>query len=238
MEMKSSTVTKAVVAATLVLPALVNGILHLVDPLTGGDDAKELRQAVAHPGLTALDNLKLLLLLLLPAMMLVALVTFRRAPWSTLLGVTLVSGSFIANTLDLAEYQIFSAASRHPAAFAPALKVTEESGISSALFLIFITGSLAGMVLVGVALLRSQVVPRWAAWAVIASEPLNLASHLGGPRVIGSLAWLLLAAGLAAVTPRVFELVDDASRQPMRQPLEQAGAGVAGAAGTLASGRS
>jgi hypothetical protein len=230
--MKSSTVAKALAATALVLPALVNGLLHFVDPLTGDDAEEELRQAVAHPTLTDLDNLKLLLLLLLPAVVLVGLVTFRRAPWATLLGVTLVSVSFIANTLDLAEYQIFSVASRHQDVFVPALKVTEDSGISSALSMVFILGSLVGMVLLGVALLRSGAVPGWAAWAVIASGPLNIVGHLGTPRIVDVLAWLLLAAGLGAVAPRVFDVIDRASgAHPTPEP-----AGTT-PAGTLASGR-
>ena len=217
--MKCSTVAKALAATTLVLPALTNAVLHVIDPLTADTDAGELRQAAAHPLLTQVDNLKLLLLLLIPAALLVAAVTFRRAPWSALLGCALLTVAMAANTLDLAEYQVFGAAAKHPDAFLPALQVTEDSGLSSALFLVFVFGSLVGTVLLGVALLRSRVVARWAGWAVVASGPLNIVGHFGTPRVVDVVAWLLLAVGFGAVAPRVGEWVDAAAVELSTAPM-------------------
>lgn len=67
--------------------------------------------------------------------------------------------------------------------------------------IIYIVGHLVAYVLFGVALRRARVLPRWAAWAMIASSPLTIAAFVvpGQPLVLGDLALaLLLVSSLPA----------------------------------------
>jgi hypothetical protein len=63
--------------------------------------------------------------------------------------------------------------------------------------IVYIVGHLVAYVLLGIALRRAGVIPRWAAWSMIASSPLTIAAFIlpGGPRVIGSVALTLLVLG-------------------------------------------
>ena len=65
---------------------------------------------------------------------------------------------------------------------------------------IFVVGHVLGMVLFGIALLRSGRVPAWAAWAVTVSQPLHfIATVIAGSPTMDLIAWSLTGVGLAVV---------------------------------------
>jgi len=63
--------------------------------------------------------------------------------------------------------------------------------------LVYVIGHLVAYVLLGAALLRGRVIPRWAAWSMIASSPLTIAAFAlpGSPRATGAVAFTLLLLG-------------------------------------------
>ncbi len=65
---------------------------------------------------------------------------------------------------------------------------------------IFVAGHVLGTVLLGVALLRAKLVPIWAAWALIVSQPIHFTALviLGSPQV-DFVGWSLTAVGMAMV---------------------------------------
>jgi hypothetical protein len=63
--------------------------------------------------------------------------------------------------------------------------------------LVYIVGHLVAYVLLAVALRRAGVIPRWAAWSMLASSPLTVAVFVvpGRPLVLGDVALTLLVIG-------------------------------------------
>jgi ABC-type uncharacterized transport system permease subunit len=63
--------------------------------------------------------------------------------------------------------------------------------------LIYIVGHLLTYVLLGIALRRAGVVPRWAAWMIVASSPLTVLMFAlsGNPQALGGVALGLLVIG-------------------------------------------
>ena len=82
--------------------------------------------------------------------------------------------------------------------------------VMNSFLLIYILGHLVAYVLLGIALLRGDSVPRWAAWALIASSPLTVSVFLlpGRPVAVGLAALtLIVIASLPAawvLLPRRF----------------------------------
>jgi hypothetical protein len=67
----------------------------------------------------------------------------------------------------------------------------------SGYLLVYIVGHLVAYVLLGVALRRARVIPRWAAWAMVSSSPLTIAAFVlpGRPIAVGYAALTLLVIG-------------------------------------------
>lgn len=65
---------------------------------------------------------------------------------------------------------------------------------------IFVVGHVLGTVLLGAALLRAQLVPAWAAWVLIVSQPIHFTATviLGSPQV-DFVGWSLTAVGMAVL---------------------------------------
>lgn len=58
---------------------------------------------------------------------------------------------------------------------------------------------LIGGILLGVALLRTRIVPRWASIVAIVAPPIHLSANLSGRLVLDALTWVALAAAYACV---------------------------------------
>jgi hypothetical protein len=91
--------------------------------------------------------------------------------------------------------------------------------------LIYVVGHLVAYVLLGAALLQGRVIPRWAAWSIIASSPLTIAAFVlpGSPRAAGAVALTLLVLGslpaaratLLAATPVTAEAAGPGRRHSL-----------------------
>jgi hypothetical protein len=66
---------------------------------------------------------------------------------------------------------------------------------------------LIGGVLIGLALLRSRLIPRWLAIGATLAPPVHLAANLAGQLWLDSITWVVFAAAYAWVIPVV--LADD-----------------------------
>jgi hypothetical protein len=77
--------------------------------------------------------------------------------------------------------------------------------------IVYVVGHLVAYVLLGAALLRGRVIPRWAAWSMIASSPLTILAFAlpGSPRATGAVALSLLVLGsLPAVRATLLDRAD------------------------------
>lgn len=75
---------------------------------------------------------------------------------------------------------------------------------------VFVLGHVVGTILLGVALLRSGVIPPWAAWATIVAQPLHfVAAVIVGSHPLDLVAWGLNAVGFAMVSVTILRMSDD-----------------------------
>ena len=80
----------------------------------------------------------------------------------------------------------------------------------------FVVGHIIGVILLGVALLRGRVIPAWAAWALIVSQPLHVVFAVVIPsNGLDAAAWALTTVGFAAAANAV------ARRSPGQPALSQ-----------------
>lgn len=83
---------------------------------------------------------------------------------------------------------------------------------------LFVAGHVLGTVLLGVAMLRTRVVPVWAGLATVVSQPLHfVAAVIIGSHPLDLFAWGLNAAGFAAVSVLVLRMADDDWALPPRR---------------------
>jgi hypothetical protein len=75
---------------------------------------------------------------------------------------------------------------------------------------IFVAGHVVGTTLLGIAFVRTTVLPRWAAVAIMVSQPLHfVAAVILGNHVLDLVAWGLTAVGFAAISFVVLRMSDD-----------------------------
>ena len=75
---------------------------------------------------------------------------------------------------------------------------------------LFVVGHVLGTLLLGIAMLRGRVVPAWAAWVTIVSQPLHfVAAVILGSNWLDLFAWGLNAVGFAALAVAILRLPDD-----------------------------
>jgi hypothetical protein len=75
---------------------------------------------------------------------------------------------------------------------------------------LFVLGHVLGTILLGIAMLRSRVVPTWAAVATIIAQPIHfVAAVLIGSHALDLLGWGLNAIGFAALSLAVLQLSND-----------------------------
>lgn len=83
------------------------------------------------------------------------------------------------------------------ASYAGLLDRFTNDPVMGSYLLVYVIGHLVAYVLLGIALDRGRVVPRWAAWSIVASSPLTIAAFVlpGSPRATGAVALGLLVLG-------------------------------------------
>jgi hypothetical protein len=128
-----------------------------------------------------------------------ARLAYRRTPWLATIGGLLAVVGWLPFSALTALDDLTSTMARLPgsASYAQLLDRFSTDPVMGAYLLVYVIGHLVAYVLLGVALLRGRVVPRWAAWSIIASSPLTIAAFIlpGSPRATGAVALTLLVLG-------------------------------------------
>jgi hypothetical protein len=213
-------VLSAVVAP---LPALALAAAALVTPYpVETDAAAALAGAAADQGAMRIVVWLGLLaaMTLVPATIAVAWVCRRRAPKLTAVGAFLSLAAFGA-TAALPNGDLTALATAQNDLDRTVVVALDEAvwgqpTVVTAL-LIFLPGMVIGGILLGVALWRSGVVPRWMALALIVSAPLHLAPGFGN-NALAALGWALTAVGYTGASMALLRMNNDAFDLPPVTP--------------------
>jgi hypothetical protein len=186
----------------LVLGPLGQLAQYLVTPLKGDATAAEQVAAVA----VDLSSMRLALvldvvvLLIIPAVLFVGVVAGARSSWLAMTGTALAFGGYLSATVLVAQDALIYEAARRPDATAAAALVEAytANGLVSGLLLTYLAAHTIGLILLGIALVRSRAVPVLAGVALAASPVLDIVGFVGGLTVLVVLASALLVAVFAA----------------------------------------
>jgi hypothetical protein len=130
----------------------------------------------------------------------------RRAPWLTLTGGSLMIAGYVCylGVLAASFQTVAMAQTGAPAGvFARIIDTSQGDAAFVWLFVLFVLGNLAGTFLLGLGLLRSTVVPAWAAAAVLAWPVLHISGLAAGTEWFEVAGAALQAAGLAVAAVAV-----------------------------------
>ncbi len=151
------------------------------------------------------------ILTLVPGAYAVGHLTRRRAPWLTAIALFLVVPGYLSlpwtASSDLFTWSA-GTAGLDPASIAKAVDVTHGSmNLAGA---IFVFGHVVGTIVLGFAMWRSQIVGRWAAVAVMVSQPIHFVAAIVVPNhTLDLIGWGLQAAGFAAVGLAILRMSND-----------------------------
>jgi len=209
---------RVLLAAVAPLPMLAKGIYYLLTPVEGGAGFDETLAAVtAHERLAGLLMWLdvVFVVALVPATFAVAWVARRGAPRLTTAGALISLLGFLAGVALLGGVMTPALATvRHDldpgtmAAFSDAMEGEPLMGVAG---LLFISGVVIGLGLLGAALWRSRSAPAWAGIAI-------MVGGITHPFVPGSIAQgvglLVAAAGFAGASYALLRQPDDAFDLP------------------------
>lgn len=151
------------------------------------------------------------ILTLVPGAYVVGRLTRRQAPWLTTVALLLVVPGYLALPwLASSDVFVWSAgtAGLDAAAITQAAEATHPT-VDIAGF-VFVAGHVIGTVLLGIAMWRSRIGPRWAAVATAISQPLHaIAAIVLASHTLDLAAWGLQAAGFAAVGWVILRMRDE-----------------------------
>ncbi|WP_020392305.1 DUF4386 family protein [Kribbella catacumbae] len=194
-------------------PAAV-AVLRYVLPYDTVDDISTMSaKAIAEPGRASavLWFGLVAVLTLVPAAFAAGKLTRRRAPKLTLVALALlVPGYLSLGWLGGADQLLWAGADAglDANALTRIAEAVHPTGELAAV--IFVLGHVLGTILLGVALWRSQVVARWAAVAVIVSQPIHFVAAVIIPNhTLDLIGWGLQAVGFAAVGWAILKLRND-----------------------------
>ncbi|GLW96044.1 hypothetical protein [Microtetraspora sp. NBRC 16547] len=177
----------------------------------GGSDstgAGALALEAAYPGLIRLGTVAAMLgsLLMVPAALGVKRLVGGGSRKLGSVGAVLTGAGYICYFGIVLAGNITAAMVEHPSSTADYAAVLDSSqGDPSTLwvFLLFVLGNLVGTLLLGLALLRSRVIPLWAGAAVIAWPVLHVTGLIAGSEWFEVTGAVLEAVGLAVVGLRL-----------------------------------
>ncbi len=128
-----------------------------------------------------------------------ARLAYPRTPWLATIGGLLAVVGWLPFSALAALDDLTSAMAQLPnsGSYAELLDRFSTDAVMGTYLLVYVIGHLVAYVLLGAALLRGRVIPRWAAWSMIASSPLTIAAFAlpGSPRATGAVAFTLLLLG-------------------------------------------
>ncbi|WP_432930205.1 hypothetical protein ACQPZZ_07645 [Microbispora sp. CA-135349] len=184
----------------------------------GGSDAtgaQALALTAAHPGEMRLATVAAMLgsLLMVPAVLGARRLIGDRSSRLGFLGATLMAAGYIcyfAVALSGITATVMVERGGPLADYAAVLDGAQSDPSAVWVFLLFVLGNLAGTLLLGLALLRTRVVPLWAAAAIMAWPPLHVIGLVAGTEWFEVAGALTQAAGLAVAGLRLLS----ASRRP------------------------
>jgi hypothetical protein len=92
-----------------------------------------------------------------------------------------------------------------PTSYGPLRDRFMASPVMLGYLLVYIVAHLVAYVLLGIALRRGRIIPRWAAWSMIVSSPLTVLAFAlpASPRLIGAIALSLLVLGSIPAARRI-----------------------------------
>jgi hypothetical protein len=204
------------VPLALLLPIgpLAIAVLRYVLPYDTTDSSADVARQVAAQQATQNAVVWLgfvAMLTLVPAVLVVAKVARQESPRLAAAGATLlVPGYLVLGWLVASDAAVLFAVRRGlPVDVAGEAYADLHPGMLVA-GAIFVIGHVLGTVLLGCALLRGTTVPRWAAIAVIVSQPLHFVAAVVVPsHGLDLVAWGLNAIGFGAVALAVLRMTDD-----------------------------
>ncbi|GAB3953327.1 hypothetical protein GCM10029976_093280 [Kribbella albertanoniae] len=201
--------------AALILPigpAAVALLRYFLPYDTVDDPATITSKLMADPGGTSLMLWLgfIATLTLVPGAYFVSRLIRTRVPWLTAISLILVvPGYLVLPWMASGDAFIWSAgqAGLDAASITKAAEVPHGSVSLAAV--VFVVGHVLGTILLGVALWRSRMVPRWAAIATAISQPIHIiAAVVVVSHTLDLVGWGLQAAGFAAVGWAILRLRD------------------------------
>jgi hypothetical protein len=195
-------------------PAAV-ALLRFVLPYDTVDDAKTMAaKVIAEPGRgSAVLWLGLIAILtLVPGAYAAGKLARRRAPKLTLVALALLIPGYLSLAWLGAEDQLLWSGAHAGVDAATTTRIAEAVHPTTSIAgLLFVMGHVLGTILLGVALWRSKVIARWAAAAVIVSQPIHVvAAVIVTSHPLDLFGWGLQAVGFAAVGWAILQLRNDA----------------------------
>lgn len=205
------TVRRVTAAVALSVGALSIAALRFVMPYQTNDDVPaQIAKVAADPGAQRLMIWLgfLGVLATVPAALAAGRLAMRRAPVLATLGSGLTVLAFIGLAFGAGDPTLLAVAttSGDPVVMENLL----AQGVPTAGIILYVVGHIAGMVLLGIALIRSRAVPAWAGWLLLVSQPLHFVFAVVVPSRIGdTLAWGAAAVALTCCAVQVLRTPDD-----------------------------
>ena len=203
-------------AAAIILPIgpAAVAVLRFVLPYDTVDDAKTMAaKVIAEPGRgsAVLWFGFLAVLTLVPAAFAAGKLTRRRAPKLTIVALALLIPGYLALGWLIGEDQLLWSGAHAGLDAGAITRIAEAAHPTTAIAgVFFVLGHVLGTILLGVALWRSQVIARWAAVAVIVSQPIHFVAAVIVPNhTLDLVGWGLQAVGFAAVGWAILHLRND-----------------------------
>jgi hypothetical protein len=199
-------------------PAAV-AVLRYALPYDTVDDTSTITsKAMAEPGRMSLVLWLgfIAILTLVPAAYSVGRLTRRRAPWVTTIALFLVVPGYLSLPWLTASDQFLWSGTEAGLDANMITRVADALHPTAGLAgVFFVLGHVLGTILLGVAMWRSNVVGRWAAVAVIVSQPIHFFAAVIMPNhTLDLVGWGLQAVGFAAVGWAILRLRNDEWERP------------------------
>ncbi|QNE22579.1 hypothetical protein F1D05_37640 [Kribbella qitaiheensis] len=203
-------------AAALILPigpAAVAVLRYVLPYDTVDDSATMVSKVVAAPGRMSLVLWLgfIAVLTLVPAAYSVGRVTRQRAPRLTMVALLLLIPGYLSLGWLTAEDQFLWSGAKAGMDAGAITRLADAMHPSAAVAgVFFVLGHVLGTILLGIALWRTRVVARWAALAVIVSQPIHfIAAVIIANHPLDLFGWGLQAVGFAAVGWAILKLPND-----------------------------
>lgn len=195
----------AALALLIPIGPLAIAILRAILPYSTTDDTAVLAgEVAAHQGAQSAVVWLILvaLLTLVPGTIAVGLLAARHAPKLGTAGMVLaVAGFSSLYAIGIGDHIALSAAriGLDPGDTARLLDDVQTLPAVTLASVFFVLGHILGVVLIGIALWRGKVIPAWAAFVLVISQPLHAVFAVGIPNAaLDGMAWGLTTIGFAA----------------------------------------